>query len=195
MPGAVPDGHPETKTALLVIDMQVYFTEMSHQAKPQIMKLIQFFRGREQPVVFTQHGHSKEELTPPIKNQVIKRWGVENSIAVGSREWRLIPEIQEYVQQSPVIAKNTYDAFVGTDMLPTLQSLHVERVVICGVMTDCCCTTTARSAFNHGFETWLAEDACETVDQKQQGEGIDGYDYAYSGVYKTDAILKKLEEG
>lgn len=181
-------------TVLLVIDMQVHFTEMTDKALPAINKLIQFFRSRSAPVVFTQHGHTKEELAPPLKNQVVKRWGPENSIAIGSHAWTLMPEIEEQVQRAPIIAKNTYDAFMNTNMLQTLQNLNADRVVVCGVMTDCCCTTTARSAFNHGFETWLAEDACGTVDQRQHEQGIKGYEFAYGSIFKTEAILQKLSK-
>ena len=198
MDGETLDGFdersPVQKTVLLIIDMQVHFADMTAQALPAINTLIRYFRSNNAPIVFTQHGHSEEELTPPFKNQLVKRWGVENSIATGSHPWTLLPEIEEQVRGAPIIAKSTYDAFTYTDMLKTLQNLNVDRVVICGVMTDCCCTTTARSAFNHGFETWLAEDACETVDQSQQETAIDGYEYAYGRVFKTEDILRTLSE-
>ena len=184
---------PSPKTALLVVDMQVAFRDMTGEASPHITRLIKLFRATNASIIFTQHGHTKEDLTPPIKNQVVRRWGIENSIAIGSHEWALLPEIEEQVQRAPVIAKNTYDAFLNTDLHQHLQRDEIDRVIVCGVMTDCCCTTTARSAFNHGFETWLAEDACGTVDQKQHETGIKGYEFAYGSVLRTSDILHRLD--
>ena len=186
-------GDAISKTALLVIDMQNHFSSMTSQALPHINKLIQYFRSYDAPVIFTQHGHTKEELTPPIKNQVVKRWGPEESIAIGSHAWTLLPEIEEQVQRSPVVAKNTYDAFINTNLDELLQEQSIARVIICGVMTDCCCTTTARSAFNRGYETLFAEDACGTVDKKQHEQGVKGYEFAYGSAFKTDIVLKKLD--
>lgn len=65
-----------------------------------------------------------------------------------------------------VIPKNTYDAFLtplpphypviaeNRQLESVLRKAEIERVVVCGVMTDCCVTTTARGCFNRGFETW-----------------------------------------
>lgn len=37
-----------------------------------------------------------------------------------------------------VVHKNTYDAFINTDLAQILEEEMVERVIVCGVMTDCC---------------------------------------------------------
>lgn len=50
-----------------------------------------------------------------------------------------------------VLHKNTYDAFINTPLASLLYEKNVETVVCCGVMTDCCVDTTARSAFNRGW--------------------------------------------
>jgi nicotinamidase-related amidase len=99
------------------------------------------------PCIFTQHGHTNAELTPPHKNQLVRKWGPDGSIKVGTEDWELIPEIADQVSSSPVIAKNTYDAFINTNLASILEEKQVERVVVVGVMTDCCCDTTARRAF------------------------------------------------
>lgn len=69
----------------------------------------------------------------------------------------------------------------------------MERVVICGVMTDCCCDTTARSAFNRGFETWLVDDACGTASDEQHKAGLKGFGFAFGEVVKTEEVLKRLK--
>lgn len=61
-----------------------------------------------------------------------------------------------------VIAKQTNSAFIGTDLDPILRGLGVERLVVCGVITNNSVEATVRMAGNLGFDTMLAEDACFT---------------------------------
>ncbi|KAI4161567.1 MAG: hypothetical protein L6R39_000057 [Caloplaca ligustica] len=180
------------KAVLLIIDMQVFFTSMTHDCLPNVLKLASHFKAHSYPRIFTQHGHTKEELTPPFKNQLVKRWGPSGSIARGSEDWHLMPDIAKASEGCPIIHKNTYDAFINTNLADTLKELGVERVVICGVMTDCCVDTTARSAFNRGFETWLVKDACGTATKKQHEAGLTGFGYAFGEVLKTSRVLEKI---
>ena len=179
-------------TALLVVDMQIVFTSMTTTALPNILKLISHFQTTARPLIFTQHGHTKEELNPPYKNQLVRKWGVSGSIAIGTKDWELQPEIENVVQGYPVVGKNTYDAFINTDLGAMLKEKEVERVIVCGVMTDCCCDTTARSAFNRGFETWLVEDACGSANKKQHEAGLRGFGFAFGEVIGTKEVLKRI---
>ncbi|KAL8866425.1 MAG: hypothetical protein Q9174_006310 [Haloplaca sp. 1 TL-2023] len=180
------------KTALLVVDMQVVFTPMTHNCLSNILLLDSNFKAKSLNRIYTQHGHTKEELTPPFKNQLVKRWGVEGSIAKYSPDWELMPEIKKASDGCMIIAKNTYDAFLNTDLQGVLERRGIGRVVVCGVMTDFCCDTTARSAFNRGFETLLVGDACGTANEKQHEEGLNGFRKAFGDVVKTEEVVEML---
>lgn len=133
------------KTALLVIDMQRVFESMTTGALPNVKKLISHFQSASAPLIFTQHGHSQQELsTVPSPNQLVRKWGPDGSIATGSKDWELQADIQEYLDAADrtgwpsLVHKNTYDAFINTDLAKILEDAKVERTVVCGVMTDCC---------------------------------------------------------
>ena len=179
--------------ALLVIDMQSVFLPMTTTCLPHIKSLISHFESRGRPVIFTQHGHSKAELTPPYTNQLVRKWGPSDSIATGSEDWQLIPDIAQAAQGHKIIAKNTYDAFVNTDLETTLQELNVGTVVVCGVMTNCCCDTTARSAFNRGFGTLLAKDACGSANEVQHEAGLKAFGYGYGELLETKEIVERVQ--
>lgn len=179
-------------TALLVVDMQHVFLNMTTTALPNVLKLIDHFKALSLPIIFTQHGHTKEELTPPYKNQLVRKWGPNGSIAIGTKDWELLPEIAQKVEDYPTVGKNTYDAFIDTNLRTLLSEKDIERVVVCGVMTDCCCDTTARSAFNRGFETWLVEDACGSANKMQHESGLRGFGFAFGDVVKTQDVMDKL---
>lgn len=183
-------------TVLLVVDMQHIFLDMTKTALPNILKLCNHFQahsGIPLPIIFTQHGHSKEELTPPYKNQLVRKWGPDGSIATGSKDWELIPEMKQIAKDYPVVPKNTYDAFINTKLGDELQRHSIDRIVVCGVMTDCCCDTTARSAFNRGYETWLVNDACGSANKKQHEAGLRGFGFAFGEVLSTEEVLKRLD--
>lgn len=137
-------------TALLVIDMQHFFASMTTSALPNIQKLIEYFQSssesKSSPIVFTQHGHTEEELTAdPSPSQLVRKWGPDGSIARGSKDWELQDEMQKYISREDsedscprIVHKNTYDAFIDTDLSQILEEAGVERTIVCGVMTDCC---------------------------------------------------------
>ena len=123
----------------------------------------------------------------------MRKWGPDGSIATGSRDWELVPEIKKRAREHRVVAKNTYDAFLNTDLNDVLKRGAVERVVVCGVMTDCCCDTTARSAFNRGYETWLVQDACGSANKKQHEAGLRGFGFAFGEVLTTAEVIRRLK--
>jgi nicotinamidase-related amidase len=69
----------------------------------------------------------------------------------------------------PVIKKNANSAFIGTDLEKQLHDLGNRTVVIVGLTTDHCVSTTARMAANLGFETYVVSDATATFDRDALG--------------------------
>jgi nicotinamidase-related amidase len=65
----------------------------------------------------------------------------------------------------PVLHKSVNSAFIGTDLEQRLHELAVPGVVLCGLTTDHCVSTTTRMSANLGFETWLVADACATFER------------------------------
>ncbi len=65
----------------------------------------------------------------------------------------------------PVVAKSVNAAFIGTDLDLRLRRLGVTSVVLFGISTDMCVSTTARVAANLGYRTIVVGDACFCFDQ------------------------------
>ncbi|KAK5199939.1 hypothetical protein LTR99_004727 [Exophiala xenobiotica] len=186
------------RTALLVIDMQVFFESMTTTALPKIITLCRHFSKTSAPIIFTQHGHSKAELTTdPSPNQLVRKWGSSGSIAAGSREWELIDGLRQFVPKFPpkplnvgesfppaeekekfpkLMAKNTYDGFINTNLAKILETSEIEP----------------RSAFNRGYETWLVRDACGSANKKQHEAGLRGFGFAFGEVLTTSEVLSRI---
>jgi len=64
----------------------------------------------------------------------------------------------------PVVAKSVNSAFIGTDLDLRLKRLGIRNVVVFGITTDMCVSTTVRTGANLGYDMVLIEDACDCFD-------------------------------
>jgi len=69
------------------------------------------------------------------------------------------PEVAPLPGES-VIEKHVNSAFISTDLEARLRNAGIEDVVICGLTTPHCVSTTTRMAANLGFRAFVAHDAC-----------------------------------
>lgn len=134
--------------ALLIIDMQVGMTwpqpdvRNNLGAEAVIAKLLEDWRARESPIVHIRH-ISRTPGSPFWPGQ----HGVEFQPA-------LIPLPTEHV-----VEKNVPDAFINTGLERWLHTRGVSSVVIVGVSTNNSVESTARTAGNLGFRTFVVADA------------------------------------
>lgn len=61
-----------------------------------------------------------------------------------------------------VMVKTRYDAFEKTTLEETLKQNEIQKLVICGFMTNFCCETTARSAHGKDYYVDFIVDATGT---------------------------------
>jgi nicotinamidase-related amidase len=64
----------------------------------------------------------------------------------------------------PLVTKSVNAAFIGTDLDLRLRRLGADTVVVFGISTDMCVSTTTRVGANLGYRMVLVEDACDCFD-------------------------------
>jgi nicotinamidase-related amidase len=64
----------------------------------------------------------------------------------------------------PVVSKSVNSAFIGTDLDLRLKRLGIRKVVVFGITTDMCVSTTVRVGANLGYQMILVEDSCDCFD-------------------------------
>ena len=161
---------PGKKTALVVIDVTLGFcgsegltldeavTEFSTAcgpaswvAMPRIARLIELFRARDLPIVYSlsdlasvpftgKATKGNRQSTPPRFN--------EFPAAVAPRE------------QDWILAKTKASAFFQTPLSAYLVRQGVDTLVFCGVSTSGCVRATVVDGFSHGFQTFVVDECC-----------------------------------
>lgn len=70
----------------------------------------------------------------------------------------------------PVYLKDVNSAFIGTTLEQDLRTAAADTLVVIGLTTNHCVSTTTRMAGNLGFTTFVVEDATATFERR----GLDG---------------------
>lgn len=83
------------------------------------------------------------------------------------------------IEGERVFEKSVNSAFIGTKLESYLRDNNIEEIVIVGLTTDHCVSTTTRMAGNLGFKTLLVSDATATFDRK----GPDGKEYMAEDIH------------
>lgn len=157
-----------SNTALIIIDVQQGFRDPvwgkrnNPQAETNIATLLAAWRSSERPLFHIQH-LSLEPQSPLRAN------------TPGS-------DFQEMVQPKPgepVIQKHVNSAFIGTDLEAHLRQNNIDTLVIVGLTTDHCVSTTTRMAGNLGFQTYIVTDATATFERT----GYDGTWYSAETIH------------
>lgn len=141
-------------TALLVIDMQMGFDDPAWgprnnpRAEANVATLIAAWRAVDAPIIHVHH--SSRDLAGRLRR------GTPGHAA----KLEAMPRDDERVY-----LKTVNSAFIGTSLETDLRSLGITTLVIVGLTTNHCISTTARMAGNLGFETIVAADATATFDR------------------------------
>lgn len=145
--------------ALVVIDMQQGFDDPSWgarnnpDAESRVASLLHYWRAGLAPVIHVHHCSSS-----PV--------GCFRPGTAGSE-----PKIQALPRDGEVVyQKWVNSAFIGTTLEADLRQRGIGCLVVVGLTTNHCVSTTVRMAGNLGFRTYVVADATATFDRA----GADG---------------------
>ena len=81
-----------------------------------------------------------------------------------------IKEIVEPIDDEVIITKKVNSSFIGTNLEKHLKENEISTVVITGLTTPHCVSTTTRMSGNLGFNTYLISDATAAFGLKDQND-------------------------
>ena len=168
-------------TALLVIDMQRDFCAPGGYADlaglevsllrapiPVLQRLLAAARELGLLVIHTREGHRADlsdlteckRLRAANAGAAIGTQGPLGRLLVrGEYGHDLIDELQPLTGE-PVVDKPGYSAFASTDLDLLLRNRGITALVITGVTTEVCVSSTLRDAVERGYACTLVSDAC-----------------------------------
>jgi nicotinamidase-related amidase len=161
-------------TALILIDVQNGFDDPrmggrnNPQAESNIAALLAAWRESGRPLIHVKH------------NSLLPGSPLRPGQAGNEIKSQATPQADE-----PVIGKTVNSAFIGTDLEDRLRESGIDSVVLVGLTTDHCVSTTARMAGNLGFETLLVADATAAFDRA----GPDGTLHPAETVYRVELAI------
>lgn len=182
------------EAVLLVIDMQRFFLDLASPTftdgglavLPNVKRLIAAFRAAHRPVIYTCHVHHPDGLDAGIMG-----WWWQGMCLEGSPESKVHDDIAPLPNEK-VVFKHRYSAFYNTDLETVLRCLKIQDLVICGVMTNMCCESTARDAYHHDYRVFFLADATGTVNEEMHFASLLNLAFGFAFVTTTDEILSQL---
>ena len=146
----------KARPALILIDIQKGLDEHEYygghrnnpDAEQNMNKLLDHWRRHHLPLFHVKH-NSVNPQSPLAKGKI----GNE------------IKDIVQPITGETVIEKNVNSAFIGTDLQQQLENDGITDVVIVGLTTEHCISSSVRMASNLGFKTYLISDATAAFDK------------------------------
>lgn len=152
--------------ALLVIDVQKIYTDShgslyvtdSEVIVNRINSIIEKYVQNDKLIIYCFHKYRNNAY-----GRMFDYLGVssEPCFLDGSAETEPSEQLLKN-NESCVIEKTQYDCFENTDLLKILNDNGIDKIQICGFMTEYCCESTARSAHGKGFFVDFIIDATGT---------------------------------
>ncbi|MDN3691911.1 cysteine hydrolase family protein [Chryseobacterium tructae] len=184
----------DKKPALILIDIQKGFLDENYwggnrnnkDAEKISGKILKKWRELSLPLFHVRHSSTNPESTLHESDP-----GFEFNDYV-------VPQNNEYI-----ITKNVNSAFIGTDLKEKLEAQNINTVVIVGITTNHCVSTTARMAGNFGYETYVISDATAAFDrvgihgEKYDAENVHlmalaNLNEEFASILSTEELLNKL---
>ncbi|KYM46684.1 isochorismatase [Fusobacterium necrophorum subsp. funduliforme] len=139
-------------TALIIVDMQNDFLlEDAPICCPggldivkNIEKLARHFRTNDQPVIFTQDEHQKQDFGLQLDHENPEHC-LEGTCGID-----FYKDLKPY-ENDYIIKKRRYSAFFATDLDLLLRRLDMNTLILTGVATDVCVEATAQDAQQLGY--------------------------------------------
>lgn len=191
------------RTALLVIDIQNTYLEVADDAQeaerwapfrdrmnntviPNTAKLIADCRARGVEVIFARIACLKTDGRDRSLSQ--KKPGFNYLLLPKDREdSQMVPELTP-AEDDIVVVKTTDSALTGTNLRLLLRNMEISDVIVAGIFTDQCISSTVRSLADESFGVVVVEDCCAAATDELHLNELKSINMIYCHVLQSEDI-------
>jgi biuret amidohydrolase len=191
-------------TALLVIDIQntyiadkdtseetrrwrPFFDRMRETVIPNTKRLVEECRARGVEVIYARIA-------------CLKRHGRDRSLSQKKPgfNYLLLPKDEEPSQIVPelapadddiVMTKTTDSALTGTNLRLILHNMGIKDVIVAGIFTDQCVSSTVRSLADESFNVVVVDDCCAAATMELHRHELEVINMIYCHVAQLDEVV------
>lgn len=201
---------PPPETAVLVIDVQnTYLEEPEDEAQrdrwqpfmdrmhslviPNTAVLITEARARGVEVIFARIACLKDDGRDRSLSQ--KKPGFNDLLLPKDRpDSQFVPALQPEGDEITVL-KTTDSALTGTNLRLILHNMGIRSVVVAGIFTDQCISSTVRSLADESFNVIVVEDCCAAATADLHRHELEIINMIYCQVVELADVLSFLDAG
>ena len=196
----------KAKTALLIIDVQKHDQDLAVELGnagnsyledrlkgtviPNAKRLLTFFRYQQMVVTFATLGNQREDGRDRSPTQARPGWNY-TLLKIGTRDQEVVDELKPR-DGEVVVCKTTDSTVNGTQYGHILRWMGIEHVVVGGLFTDQCVSSTVRDLSDWGYTVFLVEDATSAINADLQVWETRILNQIYCKVVSTDEVLQDL---
>jgi ureidoacrylate peracid hydrolase len=197
-----------TKTALVVIDMQLAFMDdaVGHAVCPAARDIVPAINRLAAAV--RQAGGAVFWIKTTCDERSMREWSVAHEMS--SPKWRQ-KRIAALAKDSPghqlwpdldvrpedeIVEKFRFSGFLpGTSELPErLRARGFDTVLITGTVTNVCCESSARDAMMTNFKTIMVSDGNAAMTQQEHDAALTAFYNIFGDVMDTDILVAALQQ-
>lgn len=196
------------RTALVVIDMQAFFTSpgapleipVAREIIPAINRCAAGLRAAGGSVawVVTELGGGDRDWTSyfAVTNPGARGEAARAGLRAGSPLVALAEGLDAHAGDIHT-TKDRFSAFLpGASALPgLLRARGIDTVLIAGTLTNVCCDTSARDAMMEDFRVVMLSDANATRSDAEHNAALAGFIGTFGDVQTVDQALAHLSRG
>jgi len=179
-------------SALVVIDLQKGIASRNttpHDAKTVISnsaKLLEVFRSHGMPVFLVHVVATGPERLNPNADE---KWPAPQNMP---SDWSDFVDEMKPRESDIVIVKKQWGAFYGTELDLQLRRRGMKTIVLCGIATNYGVESTARFAYEYGYQQIFAEDAMASMSAEMHAASVNFVLKRLGRVRSTEEILSAL---